>query len=146
MSTLVLMWLISGSILVALELIIPGGIIVFLGVAAIIVSGLAHWGILASIPSQLMGWIFLSLLLLVSLREVLMKFLPGDRTFDEVDEDILNKGSIVEVVEDILPYKGGRVRFQNSTWKAESMSEIKKGEKAVLEKREDNILIIRPIK
>lgn len=140
-----LIWIIAGLILMALEFIIPGAIIVFLGMAAIIVGALIYTGLIASILHSFIAWFIISLLLMVVLRSLFVKYFEGNSYVQNVDEDEDSKGKIVEVIEDIEPFKDGRIKYLDTTWNARSDDEIKKGNKAIILARDGSTWIVRSL-
>ncbi|MCK5883694.1 MAG: NfeD family protein [Bacteriovoracaceae bacterium] len=140
-----IIWLILGAILMLLETVIPGGIVVFLGFAAIMVAGFVHFSIITSIPIAIITWFISSIFMMFVLRSFFMKFFEGDSYKQIVDEDEDAIGSCVEVIEKILPHEEGRVRFRNTTWGARSDEEFSVGEKAIIEKRDGNKWVVKSI-
>jgi membrane protein implicated in regulation of membrane protease activity len=139
-----LIWLLSGVVLSLLELIIPGGIIVFVGVAGIIVSLLIKFGFITNLVTSFIIWFILSIIFMFVLRSFFMKFFEGETFVENTSEDEDAKGAIVEIVETIFPYKEGRIRFRGSSWKARSEKEIKKGDKGVIIERDQSVWIVKP--
>ena len=74
-----------------------------------------------------------------------MKYFEGDSSIQNTDEDIDLEGSLVEVIERILPHKMGRVRFRDTTWNAISEEELEVGSKVVVNMRSGNNLIVKAI-
>lgn len=142
---LYLFWILFGIILMLLELIIPGGIVVFLGLAASGVGAALYFGLLTNLMEALLAWFISSLVLVLILRAVFMKYFEGSQMIENVDEDLDMIGSIVLVSETVQPYKEGRVKFRDSSWVARSEEELPSGAKAVISGRDGNILIIKPI-
>lgn len=140
-----LIWLISGVVMILLEFIIPGGIIVFLGIAASIVAGGIFAGWIDSLTNALLTWFITSLFLMIFLRSIFIKYFEGDTSIQNVDEDIDLKGSLVTVVEEVLPHKSGRVKFRDTTWQARSDEEFAEGSSAIIADRDGNVLIIKSI-
>lgn len=140
-----LIWLISGLVLMAAELVVPGGIIVFLGLAAAVVGALIYFGIITSVVHAFITWFMLSLFLMLVLRSIFMKYFEGDSIIEKTDEDEDAKGKIVEVVEQIFPYKEGRIKYLGSTWDARSDDEISVGDKAIIVARDGNKWIVRSL-
>lgn len=138
-------WASMGAILIILEFIIPGGIVVFLGVASLFVAALVHFEVITTLTSALILWFMSSIFLMLFLRSFFMKYFEGDSYINNVDEDDQMIGSVVVISEDIFPYKEGRVRFRNSTWIARSEEELKTGDSAKIIGREGNNLIIKSI-
>ncbi len=140
-----MIWLIVGAVFMLLEVVIPGGIVVFLGIASVSVAALIHFEIVNDIPTAFMSWFIISIVMMFGLRSFFMKYFEGDSHTENIDEDQDSIGSIVEVVEDVLPHKEGRVRFRNTTWVARSDQEILTGKEAVIEGRDGNKWIIKSI-
>lgn len=140
-----LIWSILGSVLILLEFIVPGGIVVFLGLAAILVGGSIYAQWITSLTSALLTWFISSIFFMLFLRSVFIKYFEGDAKVHNVDEDEDILGAIVEIIEDVCPYKEGRVKFQDSTWVARSDEELLMGSNAVILRRDGNTLIIRSL-
>lgn len=140
-----LIWVLAGCLLIVSELLIPGGVVVFLGIAGLMVGGAIKLGYLNSFSSIIFAFFFSSLFLLIFVRAFFMKYFAGDTTIHNVDEQKDAQGSIVEVVEDILPYKEGRVNFRGTAWQARSEEEIVIGSKAIIIRIEGNIIIVKSI-
>ena len=140
-----LIWMMSGLVMMALELVVPGGIIVFLGLAAAIVAGLIYFGVITTVVHAFIAWFMISLFLMLVLRSVFMKYFEGDSIIHNVNEDEDSKGKIVEVVEHIMPFKEGRIKLSDSTWKARSDEEILKGSRAIIESRDGSTWIVKSI-
>jgi inner membrane protein len=139
--TITWIWLIAGVLLIVTELFLPGLVVCFLGLGAILVAGLRWLGLLTGMVNSITAWFLISIVLLVGLRHVMLKWLPSERTYQMTDEDLEAVGSIVEVVEPISSIdQKGRVRFGGTTWPAISKEgTIPKGKKAKLLLR-DNLV------
>lgn len=138
-------WLVAGGLLIVSELLLPGGVVVFLGISALIVGGGIKFGYLNSFTSILLTMFFSSLFLLIFVRSFFMKFFAGDTTVHNVDEQKDAQGTLVEVEEDILPHKEGRVNFRGTAWQSRSEEELIKGSKAIIIRIEGNIIIVKSI-
>ena len=145
MSTYVIGWLVLAVLLGALELVIPGAILGFLGLASAMVAGLLYWEIVTGPVEVLMTWFALSLFLILVVRSFCLKLMPGDSKVENTDEDVDDMGSIVEVCEDIRPEKNGRIKFRDSTWKAQSDHHLKTGDHAIIAGRDGATWIIKPL-
>jgi inner membrane protein len=134
-------WLIAGVLLIVTELFIPGLVVCFLGVGAILVAGFRWLGLLTGTVDSFTAWFIISIVLLVGLRHLLLKWLPSERSYQMTDEDLEAVGSIVEVVEPISSSdQNGRVRFGGTTWPAIAKEgTISKGKKVKLILR-DNLV------
>lgn len=140
-----LIWLCVGGVLILLEFVVPGGIIVFIGIAAAIVGAGIYFEIINSLFEALITFFTSSIFLMLFLRSLFIKYFEGDSVIQNTNEDIDLVGSLVEAVEDVHPYKEGRVRFRDSTWRARSDEEIMSGAKATISGRDGNVLIIKPL-
>ncbi len=140
LSNAVIAWGSVGIILMLAELIIPGGIVVFLGTSAVAVAATLQLGIIDNWVHALTLWFILSMTLLIAFRNVGQRLVGGDSRIGNIDENLDVFGHEVEVVETIGPgNKKGRIKFQGSNWSAlGDGSEIKPGEKAKVVCR-DNI-------
>jgi hypothetical protein len=140
-------WLAFALLLFILEFVIPGAVLGFLGLAAVIVSLLSYLTIIEGWVTALTIWFILSLSLIILLRTVFLKFIEGDSVRQETDENKLIEGSIVDVTEDIYPEKNGRIHFSGSTWIAQTNDKaILVGESAVIVERQGNLFIVKALK
>ena len=138
-------WLAVGTALVLLELVLPGGIVVFPGMASLLVALALYVGWVTTVEKALILWFLLSIVLMLFLRSVFIKYFEGDTSVQNVDEDKDLKGALVDVVETVQPYKEGRVRLRETTWMARSEEEITQGNQAVVIGRDGNRLIVKAL-
>jgi len=125
-------WLAAGLILMFAELVIPGGIVIFLGGGALVVA-LAIWsGLVSDWVSASTLYFISSLALIVSLRSVVVKYAGGDSSKSNTLEILDAFGEVVTVVETIGPgERSGRILFRDTQWAALSDgSEILTGDSA----------------
>ncbi len=139
-------WAITGIIMILAELVLPGGVIIFLGLGCLTVAGGIWAGHITTMTTALLTFFISSLVYLLALRSLFIKYFEGDSSIQNTNEDLDSINSIVEVIEKITPYTAGRVRFRESTWVAESENEIQAGEKAIIKKRVGNKWIVSPLK
>ena len=112
-------WGIIGLFLILAEIILPGGIVILLGAACIVVSSLLWGGIVEGINQSLTVWFMTSIVLLLGFRGLTQKLIGGDAHIDNTDEAVDLYGKIAEVKETIGPGKQqGRIHFQGSDWPA----------------------------
>ena len=140
-------WIILAVVFIVAELGLPGGIIVFLGVAGLIVAICVHLGVVASWSSALTLWFISSLVLVILLRGIAQKLVGGDSSVANTDEEVEALGEIVEVVETIGPGESkGRVVFRDVRWNAVSDgSEIPAGENAQIVSRDNITLVVERV-
>jgi len=139
-------WLIVGGVLMVAELVIPGLITVFLGIAGVIIALGYKLGLLSEIIPGIIIWFILSLFLVFVLRELIQKWMPGESRHKEINEDTDAFGSIVEVIEDIrIEDSNGRIKFRGTTWQATTSAPlIEKGSKAKIITRDNLVWIVEP--
>ncbi len=138
-------WLIGGSVLVLLELVVPGAVLVFLGLGALVVSGLVWLGLVEHLIPAFTTWFVTSLALLLALRGAVQKWNGGDEDWQSTDEDADAMNKIVEVAETIRPGETGRIVHQGTTWPAICYDHtIEAGEQARLVYRENVAWVVEP--
>lgn len=137
-------WLIASVILIVLEFVIPGGVVVFLGLAGLLVYGLLSLGLIKGLYLSLIVWFISSIVMLLGLRSFFMKYFEGDSRVQSTNEDEDAYGQLVVVIEDVLPSLNGRINFRGSTWSAKSEEFIGKNDKAIIIGRDSNTWIIKP--
>ena len=140
-----IIWIILGLALAFLEVVVPGGVLVFLGLSAVLVGAALHFGLVDTLMAAFTLWFITSIVTLLFLRSLFMKFFEGDSSVQNVNEEFEIEGSLVEVVEDIHPYKEGRVRFRDTTWMARSEEEIGAGQTARILRLDGNCLIVQSL-
>ena len=137
-------WLIAGFLLVIAEMIIPGGLVVFMGGGCLIVA-LALWLGLVTDWVNVMTLYFISTLaLILMLRSFAMKFAGGDLSEGNTVEILDELGDRVEVIETIGPGNHhGRILYRGTQWSAMGDgSEIRPGEIAKIIARENVSYIV----
>ncbi|MBE6408475.1 MAG: NfeD family protein [Lentisphaerae bacterium] len=141
----VFLWFIAGVILILAEFMIPGFVICFFGIAALIVAGLV-WLIPAlSVTGQLLIFAALGVVLLLLCRLLLPRAFRGKKDDDELDIDSDNiAGSSCVCTEAISPQAAGKVEFRGSTWLAVADSLIAPGENCTVLSR--NNLTLKVVK
>ncbi len=137
-------WFIAGLLLVFAELIVPGFIILFFGVGALVTS-LVAW-LMPESSFVLQGWTF-AIVSIVSLfvgRRFFRKALSGKRYDDGADADDDGVvGCPAEVVEAISPLVPGRVSVRGVEWPARSEAELPVGQRVKVVGRENITLIVQ---
>lgn len=143
----VVLWGLIGLILIIAELIIPGGIVILLGSACLIVAVAVALGIVEGLVQSLTLWFITSMVLLLVFRQLTQKLVGGDAHIDDPDEElaIFNKEAIVKKT--IGPgQKLGRVEFQGTEWPAlGDGSEIMENETVRVICRENISLVVEKI-
>lgn len=139
-------WIALGLILIALELVLPGAVVIFLGLGALVVALALYLGLIEGWVSAFTLWFISSLLLIIALRTLLQRYMPeGDQEWQSTDEDLDAYGALVEVAEAMSPDQQGRIHFRGSTWPAICYERaLQAGEKAKIIHRENLLWVIEP--
>ena len=134
------LWIGAGIVFMLLELIMPGLIVIFLGIGAILIGIFIKIGIINGWLAAFTWWFIISLFLIIILRQLLMKLFPSESIYQLTEEDVEAIGKVVEVVETVTESEPtGRIKYAGTTWPAISKSgTIPKGSQARLLYR-DNI-------
>lgn len=138
-----LIWFSSGVVLIFLEFAVPGVILVFFGIGAVLTSLLVWVGILPGAVEQLVVFGVSSLGLLFGLRKYASRFFKGDST-EEVDDEYT--GKIARVTREIVPGAlDGKVFFEGTDWKADSLVDIPEGSSVRITGKNNITLIVEPV-
>ena len=138
-------WIVAGAIMILLELLLPGMVLGFLGSSALIVAALVWLGWIETAIAALTTWFILSLVLLLSMRGLFLRFVGGRSERQSTDEEEDAYGTMVDVVERISPDRAGRIHYRDATWQAICYDRtIEAGEKAVLAYRENLAWVVEP--
>jgi membrane protein implicated in regulation of membrane protease activity len=126
-----LFWFLAGIILMLLEMILPGFVIFFFGVGAIITAILTWTKVIQTTDTQFIVFIVSSLATLLILRRNVKRYFAGGVTQSKDKGNISKEiiGERVIVTEDINPEKlSGKVELHGTMWNASADSMISKGE------------------
>lgn len=115
---LFLIWLIGGLVLMILELLIPGGIVFFLGLGATVVSLLLYFDIIDGWLQAFTAWFIGSMALLFGLRGLVQRLIPAQVERSKTDEDLAAYDHPARVTQRIPAGGAGRVEFRGSQWQA----------------------------
>ena len=140
-------WGCVGLVLMLVELVIPGGIIVFLGTSAVAVALTLQFGLIDNWMHAFTLWFILSIVLLIAFRGISQRLVGGDSVVENTDENLDVFGQVVEVVATIGPgNKKGRIVFQGTSWTAlGDGSEILEGETVKIICRENISYVVEKI-
>lgn len=140
------LWILVGLGIMSMELFLPGFIIVFFGIGAVI-TGLLLMAIPMGVNTQLVLFAVLSVVLLVSFRRYAQGYFTG-RVSNQNPTGApmeVHAGETAIVTEDILPNSPrGKVEFHGTFWNADADVEIKKGAKVTIVERHDLTLKVKP--
>lgn len=139
-------WVLTGLALLGLEALIPGGIImVFFGVAALLVGGLSAAGMGG--PLWVQGLLFsaVSIVSLLTLRNPIMRWMNRGTEQSESIDSLL--GQQVLALEDLAPGAVGKAELRGSAWTAENIGDriLARDQHGIVERIEGLKLFVRAI-
>jgi membrane protein implicated in regulation of membrane protease activity len=137
-----LYWLIIGVMLSFLELVLPGFVLFFFALGALL-TALAAWLTPISIAWQLGLFIVASLVSLLGLRDLIQRnFFTSTSVEEEEDKDevLATAGDRGVVTMTIPPPAEGRIKYSGTFWRATADELIEEGE-IVSVVRQDGIII-----
>jgi membrane protein implicated in regulation of membrane protease activity len=140
-----IIWFIIGLVLLLLELVMPGFVIFFFGIGAW-VTALVCLFAEPNINIQVVIFALSSVLTLILFRRMIKnKFLYNkDDKSEAVEDEFTGKEAVA--VSDFSPGNPGKVEFKGTSWDAESVSEIKKGQRVIVKEKKSIKLIVEPKK
>lgn len=143
----ILVWAVVGLVLMLAEIIVPGGIIILLGAACLVVAGALAIGLVEGLVQSLTLWFIAAIVLLLAFRQVTQRLVGGDSHVDNTDEAIDLYNQLARVKQTIGPGQAqGRVEFQGSEWPAlGDGSIITAGTEVRIICRENIALVVEPI-
>ena len=141
------LWLVSGIFLMAIEFLVPGLVMVFVGLGALTVALGMYLGYIDGVLQQFITFFIGSIIYLLTLRFLVLRFVPSVTRKENIDEDEEVMGSIVEIVADINSGEFGRVEHSGSSWqaRAEGDQTILKGEQVKIIGRDNITWIVQKI-
>jgi len=141
------LWLGSGIFLMAVEFLVPGLVMVFVGLGSLTVVFGMHFGYIDGILQQFITFFISSIIYLLTLRFLVLRFFTSVTRKENIDEDEEVMGSIVELVADINSGEFGRVEHSGSSWqaRAEGDQTILKGEQVKIIGRDNITWIVQKI-
>ena len=137
-------WILGGLALLALEIVIPGGIIfLFFGVAALIVAVLVALGLGGPLWFQWLLFSVLSIVSMLTLRRPILRRLQIN--LDETDTIDNFRGERVRVAEELQPGAEGKGEFRGTHWTVENVGDtvLVVDSSAIVERVEGLRLFIR---
>ena len=142
-----ILWLGSGIFLMAIEFLVPGLVMVFVGLGSLTVVLGMYFGYVDGILQQFITFFISSIIYLFTLRFLVLRFVPSAARMENIDEDEEVMGSIVELVADINSGELGRIEHSGSSWqaRAEGNQTILKGEQVKIIGRDNITWIVQKI-
>lgn len=140
-------WLIAGFLLMTAEMIIPGGIVVFMGAGCLVVSLAVLLGIVSTGVDAITLYFVVTIVLILVLRSFAMKIIGGDFRKDNTIEILDEVGEAADVTETIGPGNNiGRIDFRGTQWPAMGDgSEIQQGNSVTIVARDNVTYIVESV-
>jgi len=149
MDSEILTWLFvaGGLILMLLELFLPGGVALILGISGLGVGLLRFLGLLSDPGTALAVWLLSSVGLTLAIRPFIKKYFKSDSYTKIADEDFEAMDKVAEVTEPLTDDdNSGRIRFNGISWQARSLEgRVEPGQKVRIKYRENTTWIVEPM-
>lgn len=142
-----LYWLVIGVMLFFLEMAVPGFILFFFGMGAL-VTAVAAWLTPISIAWQLALFICTSLIFVLGLRKLIRNtFFSPTVKEGEADLDVMRAvpGDKGVVSMAIVPPAEGRIKFSGTSWRASADEQIEEGEIVAVVYQKDLVIHVEKI-
>lgn len=146
MTTCGWLWIYAGLALMLLELVAPGFVLCFFGLAAATVGVLRFaFGESFGATGQMAAFSALSILYIVLLRRALKKVFVGERdgAARGLTDDYV--GRVGKVTEAIEPPKAGRVLLGDAEWTATATAPIPAGADVAVVSQQNLTMTVRPL-
>lgn len=135
-------WLIIGFVLCLLELAVPAFVLVWLGIAALFLGGVAA-AFPLSLAAQLLLWAVLSVVMVFAW----MRIFGGQRSATRAGTSESGIGEIGLLTGDVMPFQRGEVLFQrpflgSDRWNCVSSQKLKAGSRVRVVKVEGNSVVV----
>jgi membrane protein implicated in regulation of membrane protease activity len=138
------LWLLAGLILLAMELMTPGGFfIVFFGVGALLVGAATGLGLIGPVWLQWLLFSVLSVVLMLFLRRPLLEWMKR-REPQRAPVDTL-VGEAAVLTEDLAPGGVGKAELRGTTWNVRSRAGVAlaRGQRCLVEQVDGLTLWVR---
>lgn len=141
-------WFIAAVLLSLAEIVIPGGILLNLGIASLAVAFAVKFAIVDTWVMALTTWFIVATIMLFVVNIFTNKLFGAKQLVENTDEDLDIYGQQAEVTEAIGPGRNkGRVSFQGTSWTAlGDGSEIVAGSQVKVICKDNISLIVEPLK
>jgi len=130
-----------------LELFLPGGVALILGISGLGVGLLRFLGLLSDPGTALAVWLLSSVGLTLAIRPFIKKYFKSDSYTKIADEDFEAMDKVAEVTEPLTDDdNSGRIRFNGISWQARSLEgRVEPGQKVRIKYRENTTWIVEPM-
>lgn len=138
-----LFWFFLGLVLFLLELVMPGFFIFFFGFGAWVTALVCLIGN-PGVNLQIIIFAVVSVLSLVALRKSIQKkFFPNNHDeSDRIEDEFTGREALALC--DFGKETEGKVEFKGISWRAESESEIRQGDRVIIIRKENFKLFVKP--
>jgi membrane protein implicated in regulation of membrane protease activity len=139
-------FVVGGILLMALEMLVPGGVAFFLGFSGLTVGLLRFFGLFEDPITATGVWLGLSMVLTIAIRPFISKYFKGDTSYKHADEDFEAMDEVVEVLEEVNEFdNSGRIRYQGISWQARTIEgTLPAGSRARIKYRQNTTWIVEP--
>jgi len=141
-------WLIFGIVLIILEVVIPGMVVSFVGLAALTVALLLYLQVIEALHIQILIFFAVSIFYCFTLRLLVIRLYPSDTEKKDLDHELSNINKCVKVIEEIPATGSGRIELEGIGWIAKTLhnEKITTGEMVRIIKQENITFIVEKIK
>jgi len=142
-----LIWVVLGFILIAAEMYLNAFIIIFFGIAAVLVGILLWIGMPGGygVPFFVFGGLSVGMLLL--LRSRFQSWFKGASEDAQQDDDFLGRDAVVESGFDVASPHRGKVSYRGASWDARTtLGPFAPGTYVRITGRDSSMLIVGPSK
>jgi membrane protein implicated in regulation of membrane protease activity len=142
-----LIWIVAGFILIAVEMFVNAFIVIFFGIAAVLVGILLWLGMPGTdgVPYFVFGMLSVGLLLL--LRNRFQSWFKGKSTRAQQDDDFLGRDAMVESGFDAASPHRGKVSYRGASWDARTTAgPFARGTYVRITDRDSSMLIVSALK
>ena len=139
-------WVVLAILFACIEIFVPGGILLNLGFASLLVAVGVYFKILDTWAITLTAWFISASFLLFILYFFTNRLFSSEQTIENTDEELDIYGKEVDVIETIGPgTHAGRVKFQGTSWPALGDGRtINIGEKVTIVCKDNISLVVCP--
>jgi membrane protein implicated in regulation of membrane protease activity len=137
-------WILLGLALLAVEIAIPGGIIMlFFGVSAMIVGVLVALGVGGPLWFQAVLFSVLSVVSLLTLRGPILRRMKSTGVSDDQVDSIAGEQAVM--LGDIAPGAEGRAELRGTSWAAKNIGDgpLTEGQKCIVDRVDGLKLYVR---
>ena len=137
-------WFVVGIIMLLMEFALPGLVIIFFGLGALVVA-IVCMMVDLSLAMQLGLWIVSSVVFILVLRRWLKSRFFGSDASDMADAGVLDEftGKHAIVTHAIQPGIPGKVEFKGTGWKADADEELAEGDHVIIVSKENISLKVK---